>query len=151
MIFTRKLEHREYLTFRCYYLTRVFGMHTSVGTHNSTRIGEGRKRWNLVATKMQGTNCIGKGGEEPAMWPRIWVTTRREGEQKGEDNKRDEGKKYIPGIICTYITRSIYIVQVVKTRCRMGMICDYPSLFENIVLSCLQDLEDDVMAGPRRP
>ena len=43
------------------------------------------------------------------------------------------------------------IVQVVKTGCRMGVPCDYPSLFENIVLSCLQDLEDDVTAGPRLP
>ena len=40
---------------------------------------------------MQGTNRSGEGGEEPAVWPRIWVTTinRIGGESKGEDNKRD--------------------------------------------------------------
>ena len=32
---------------------------------------------------------MGRGGEESAMWPRIWVTTRGEREKKGEDNKWD--------------------------------------------------------------
>ena len=54
----------------------------NVGKHNSTRVDEGRKSWNLLAIKMQGTNRGGEGGEEPAMWPRIWVTTRRERENK---------------------------------------------------------------------
>ena len=40
----------------------------SVGKHNSTRVDEGRKSWNLLAIKMQGTNrSVGNGGEEPAM------------------------------------------------------------------------------------
>ena len=28
----------------------------SVGKHNSTRVDEGRKSWNFLAIKMQGTN-----------------------------------------------------------------------------------------------
>ena len=57
----------------------------SVGKHNSTRVDEGRKSWNLLAIKMQGTNRSGEGEEELAMWPRIWVTTinRREREKEG--------------------------------------------------------------------
>ena len=40
----------------------------SVGKHNSTRVDEGRKSWNLLAIKKQGTNrSAGRGGEEPAM------------------------------------------------------------------------------------
>ena len=38
---------------------------------------------------MQGTNRSGGEREEPAMWPQIWVATRREREKKGEDNKWD--------------------------------------------------------------
>ena len=33
----------------------------SVGRHNSTRVDEGRKSWNLLAIKMQGTNLSGQG------------------------------------------------------------------------------------------
>ena len=43
--------------------------------------------------KKQGTNRSGEGGEELAMWPRIWVTTRRQKEKKGEHNKWDGKKK----------------------------------------------------------
>ena len=35
---------------------------------------------------------VGRGEEEPAMWPRIWVTTGRE-KEKGEENRWDETKK----------------------------------------------------------
>ena len=48
---------------------------------------------------MQGTNRGGGGGKSREksqlcdMWPRIWVTTRREIKKKGEDNKWDEQKK----------------------------------------------------------
>ena len=35
------------------------------------------------------------GEEKPAMWPRIWVTTRRERKKKGEDAKRMKKKKYL--------------------------------------------------------
>ena len=42
---------------------------------------------------MQGRTVVGSGGEEPAMWLRIWATTRREREEKGEDNKWDGKKK----------------------------------------------------------
>ena len=38
---------------------------------------------------MHGTNRSGKGGEEPAVWPRIWLTTRRERDKKRDDNKWD--------------------------------------------------------------
>ena len=41
---------------------------------------------------MQGTNCRGEERKEPTLWPRIWVTTRKEREKKGEENKWD-GKK----------------------------------------------------------
>ena len=42
---------------------------SSVGTHISTRVGEGSKSCNLLAIKMQGTNRSGEGGEDPAIWP----------------------------------------------------------------------------------
>ena len=42
--------------------------------------------------KKQGTYRSGEGGEEPTMWPRIWVTTKREQHKKGEEKKWD-GKK----------------------------------------------------------
>ena len=93
----------------------------SVGNHNSTRVDEGRKSWNLLAIKMQATNRSGEGGEEPDMWPRIWITTRREREQKGEDNKWDGKKKkcfekiinkiivLIPGIDVAAVTLLPYV------------------------------------------
>ena len=40
---------------------------------------------------MQGTNRSGEGREEPAMWPRILVATRRESEKEGEDSKLING------------------------------------------------------------
>ena len=59
----------------------------SVGSHNSTRVNEGRKCWTLLAIKMQGTYRAGEGREEPAMYaPRIWVTSY-------DCNKRDQDKK----------------------------------------------------------
>ena len=39
----------------------------SVGRHDSTRVDEGRKRLNLLAIKIQGTNGSGEGGEEPVL------------------------------------------------------------------------------------
>ena len=63
---------------------------------------QGRKSWNLLAIKTQGKNPGGEGGEEPAMWPRIWVTTTVGGrEKKSEDNKWDGGKKQT--VICTLL------------------------------------------------
>ena len=52
--------------------------------------------------KMQGTNrTTGEGGEEPAMWPRIWVTTTsyvciniREGERKNIISGTWGGERY---------------------------------------------------------
>ena len=43
---------------------------------DSTRVDEGRKGWKSSSRykKNQGANHSGEGGEEPAMWPRIWVT-----------------------------------------------------------------------------
>ena len=58
----------------------------SVGKHNSTRV-ERKKNWKLLAIK--NSRHEPWRGEEPATWPRIWVTTRRETEHKGEDNKCD--------------------------------------------------------------
>ena len=37
-----------------------------------------------------------RGWEEPAMWSRIWVTTRRERQKKGQDNKWDGKRKTAP-------------------------------------------------------
>ena len=53
---------------------------SGVSMRNSTRDDKGRKT--LLAIKMHGTNRSGKGGGEPAKWPRIWVTTR-EREKEG--------------------------------------------------------------------
>ena len=62
----------------------------SVGKPNLTRVDQGRKSWKLLAIKKwKAQTVVGRGGGELAMWPRIWVTTRREREQKGEDNKWD--------------------------------------------------------------
>ena len=57
----------------------------SVSRRNSTLlvVDEGRKGWSLLAIKKQGTNRSGEGVEEPAMWPRVWVTTGREREKEG--------------------------------------------------------------------
>ena len=55
----------------------------------------GKNDWSLVAKKMQGTNRSGGGREEPAMWPRVWVATRRERGKKDENNKWDGKKKDI--------------------------------------------------------
>ena len=54
----------------------------SVGMHNSTRVDEGRNNnnnsWNLLATKKLGRKRSVEGEEEPATWPRIWVSTARQ-------------------------------------------------------------------------
>ena len=41
---------------------------------------------------MQGTNRTGEGGQEAAMWPRIWVSTRREGEKRRAKINTWDGK-----------------------------------------------------------
>ena len=51
----------------------------SVGKHNSTRVDEGRKGWNLLAIKMQGTNIITEEGARRACYNitpdlSLWVT-----------------------------------------------------------------------------
>ena len=60
-----------------------------VGRHNSTGVDERRKCRILLVIKRQGAYRNVEGGEEPTMWPRIWVTTinRREQDKKGEDRK----------------------------------------------------------------
>ena len=51
--------------------------------------------------KSKARTVVGRGGEEPAMSPRICVTTRREREQKGEDKdskwygKKEKKKIYV--------------------------------------------------------
>ena len=52
---------------------------------------------------MPGTNRCGEGAQEPAMWPRLWVTTRRRREKKGEENKWDGKKYYEEYIVGKYI------------------------------------------------
>ena len=56
----------------------------SMGKHSSAQVDEGRNSWHLLAIKMQGTNPSGEGVEEPAMWPRIWVTTKRERKRRAK-------------------------------------------------------------------
>ena len=86
----------------------------SFNIHNSTRVPrsstrEGRKSWNLLAIKIQGTNRSGKGGEEAAMWPRIWVTTRRE--RKRRANIRN-------GIKVTFIVQFKCTLLFLRSRYR---------------------------------
>ena len=76
----------------------------SVGKHSSTRVDEARKSWNLLAIKKcKARTVVGRGGEEPAMWPRIWVTTKRGGKQKDEDNKWDR-KKIEKGFVWSHLS-----------------------------------------------
>ena len=59
---------------------------------NPTRqVDEGRIGWFVLTIKMQATNRSGEGGREPAVWPRIWVTTR-------EDVERGTRAKSINGM-----------------------------------------------------
>ena len=53
----------------------------------------GKKELKSSREKSKARTVVGREGEEPATWPRIWLTTRREREQKGEDNKWDGKKK----------------------------------------------------------
>ena len=52
----------------------------SVSRQNSTRVDEDRNTWNIIAIPMQFTNRSGQGVD--ALWPRIWVKTRRNGRAK---------------------------------------------------------------------
>ena len=54
----------------------------SVGKHNSTRVGEGRKSRNLLAIKMQGTNRRGEGGRRAC-----YVTPDLSHDYEGERTK----------------------------------------------------------------
>ena len=62
----------------------------SVGRHHSTIIvDEERNICNIPAINIQGTNHTPGGEEEPAIRPRVRVTTRKEGEMSVYDNNRD--------------------------------------------------------------
>ena len=78
----------------------------TVGRHNSTRVDEGRKSWFFLAIKMQDTNRSGVtgGGKEPAMWPRIWGTARRQ---------RKRRAKIINGMAKIYL-EYVYIFEFVQ-------------------------------------
>ena len=52
---------------------------------------EGRAQ-NRLAITVQSPNRSGEGGGEPAMWLRVWVTTRRERGKKRKYNRWDGGK-----------------------------------------------------------
>ena len=45
---------------------------------------------NPLRDKNEGMYRSGQGGEEPALLPRIWITTKEGERQKGEDNKWDK-------------------------------------------------------------
>ena len=85
----------------------------SVGRHNSTQVDKGRKSWNFLAIKTQGTNSSGEGEEEPAVWPRIWVAKeeKKEGRRLQMGRKRKEEKK---SCTCSCIFYQLYEKEIQK-------------------------------------
>ena len=68
---------------------------------------------------MQGTNRSGGEREEPAMWPQLWVATRREREKEGEDNKWD-GKYIYIYMKSTTIANSVKYENRAEIYCGSG-------------------------------
>ena len=98
--------------------------------NNSTRVDEGRKCWILLAITIKGTHRSGEGGEESAMWPWIWVTTKRKKVKKVGDNKWDGQKTHthislslssVPFRIkldqcLNWLSKSIYFMKIDRAR-----------------------------------
>ena len=109
-----------------YVLFVVQGAYYIVGSHNSTRDDEGRKRWNFSRDINARHVPQSGGGREPtAVWPRIWVTTtyyRRDGEpdKDVEENKTD-GKKWT-----NIFARLQTIRLLVPAWCIQGISCGVP-------------------------
>ena len=66
-----------------------------VGTIGREWVDDGRKSWNLPTKRRKGTNRRGEGSEEPAMWPQIWATTRRERKRKAKANMGRRKESYL--------------------------------------------------------
>ena len=71
--------------------------------------------------KCKARTVVGRGGGEPAMWPRIWVTSRREREKKGKDNKWDEKKK-------KKMKRSFYSPEFTARKSRISSFLGVPAV-----------------------
>ena len=68
---------------------------TCVGRNTSTQVDEGKKGWNLLATKMNARAVVMKGGKSLLSDPGSELRLGREKEkgQKREDDKRDIQKQ----------------------------------------------------------
>ena len=92
----------------------------SVGRHDSTRVDEGRKRLNLFAIKMQGTDRRGEGekrGKKSLCYVTPDLSSMTTERKKCEDNKLDEkktlkflvsrtGSYAVFGIFCSTTTKN---------------------------------------------
>ena len=72
----------------------TFLITTAKKSFYTTRVDEGMKGSSFLAIKIKArTVRCGEGGEEPSMWPRIWVTTRR-GKRRVERMNEMKNKQF---------------------------------------------------------